>query len=807
MKRRQDVLISPRRDFPEWSLKTGAISALCVILLGVLAQLNWLWHGATVPWDAKNHFYPMFRFLGDELSRGEWPFWNPYHFAGHPSAADPQSLVFSPSMVLFAWLVPHASMYLFDAVIMAHLTFGGLGILALFCGRGWGAPGAVLAAMIFMLGGSASARLQHTGMILSYSFFPWALLWLEMALAKRSFAYGAVFSLFAALMAQGRDQVAFLFCLWLMGVVVWEVTHAPKTHHYLRQRGLLLVFMGGLGALLLAGPMLLTLQFLAQSNRPAFAFGVAAEGSLSLVNWITLAVPNFFGSLDGNYDYWGPGYETIARGDWTDRAVNYLFIGTVPTVLILWIGLIRRHMLDKELKLIALITLVTVLFSLGRTTPVFEWIFDHVPGVALYRRPADATFAFNTCLALIAGVCANIIYAEGLVKLRQLQWSKLWSLSAAMLIVGGTSLALSFSADQHHVSDSLRVLGESAAAIAVMVVLLHLAHRTHHIQLTVLALIACTGGELLWRNTASALNGEPVSFYAPYVQLSAGEQAGLDLLRKAITSEHDMGQFPRVEILGLSGAWMNASMMYRLENTVGYNPLRISEYERAVGPGDNSGDISLRHFPESFRGYNSTLARMLGLEYLVLGKPVLKLPRHMPRPMASLFYASDGKATEDVSPNAPGMYIYKLRPPLPRTYFAFEVKPVDTQAVMDGEPLPEFEPSREVLLDEDVISSLNSVSLNAAKDKNINAKSVIRAMHANSVLIEVDTEQAGILVLHDIFYPGWQATIDDAPAPVVRANILFRGVEVAAGHHLVRFDYRPFSMENLTAAASSLLHR
>ena len=110
-------------------------------------------------------------------------------------------------------------------------------------------------------------------------------------------------------------------------------------------------------------------------------------------------------------------------------------------------------------------------------------------------------------------------------------------------------------------------------------------------------------------------------------------------------------------------------------------------------------------------------------------------------------------------------------------------------------------------MDEDVISSLNTVSLNGVKDRNINAKSVIRAMHANSVLIEVDTEQAGILVLHDIFYPGWQATIDDVPVPVLRANILFRGVEVAAGHHLVRFEYHPFSLENLTAAASSLLHR
>jgi len=490
--------------------------------------------------------------------------------------------------------------------------------------------------------------------------------------------------------------------------------------------------------------------------------------------------------------------------------VNYLFIGTVPTVLILWIGLIRRHMLDKELKFTALMTLITVLFSLGRTTPVFEWIFDHVPGVALYRRPADATFAFNVCLALIAGVCANIIYQEGLVRLRQLKWSKRWSLATAAMIMLVIALALAFSADQHHLPESLWALTLGGGAVIVVVAVLHLAHRTHRMPLAMMGMIALTGAELLWRNASTPLNAEPIAYYAPYAQLSAGEQAGLDLLRKAINAQHDMGQFPRVEILGLSGAWMNASMMLGLENTVGYNPLRIADYERAIGPGDNSGDITLRHFPESFRGYNSTLARMLGLEYLVLGKPVLKLPRHMPRPMASLLYASDARGADDGrsnTVNAGGMYIYKLRAPMPRVYFAVQAKPVDIQAAIEGEPLPDFDSTREVLMDDDTISHLKTTYSHNVADKDLDTKPVIRATHANSVLIEVDAEQTGLVVLHDIYYPGWRAYIDDQPVPVLRANILFRGVEVPAGHHLVRFDYQPVSIENLTAVLKSLLHR
>ena len=80
-------------------------------------------------------------------------------------------------------------MQLFDAVVFAHFLPGALAILLLFRRRGWRPAGAVIAAMIFMLGGSASARLQHTGMIFSYGFFPLALWLLEEALDRRSYGY------------------------------------------------------------------------------------------------------------------------------------------------------------------------------------------------------------------------------------------------------------------------------------------------------------------------------------------------------------------------------------------------------------------------------------------------------------------------------------------------------------------------------------------------------------------------------------------------------------------------------------------
>src|ERR671916_3108659 len=190
-----------------WS-PTRTYQAVAVILaVWALAAAAWPLTGAVVPWDSKNQFYPFLRYLGAALEHGELPLWNPYHFSGHPAVADPQSLLFTPTMLLFGWMVPQPSMQLFDAVVFAHFLPGAFAILFLFRRRGWHAAGAVIAAMGFILGGSASARLQHTGMIFSYGFFPLALLLLEEALDRRSYLFGLLFGVVAAFMTVGRDQV------------------------------------------------------------------------------------------------------------------------------------------------------------------------------------------------------------------------------------------------------------------------------------------------------------------------------------------------------------------------------------------------------------------------------------------------------------------------------------------------------------------------------------------------------------------------------------------------------------------------
>src|SRR5918994_4472038 len=224
------------RIAPAWTERETRVALVAVLLFWAAAALVWPLTGSVVPWDSKNHFYPMLRYLGIALEHGELPLWNPYHFSGHPSVADPQSLLFTPTMLLFAWLVPQPSMQLFDAVILAHLIPGALAFVPLFRRRGWHPAGAVVAAIVFMLGGAATARLQHVGMILGYGLFPLAFWMLEEALDRRSYRWGIGFAVVAAVITVGRDQVAFLSGLTLIWVVVERTITAPERLSYVNAR-------------------------------------------------------------------------------------------------------------------------------------------------------------------------------------------------------------------------------------------------------------------------------------------------------------------------------------------------------------------------------------------------------------------------------------------------------------------------------------------------------------------------------------------------------------------------------------------
>jgi uncharacterized membrane protein YfhO len=62
------------------------------------------------------------------------------------------------------------------------------------------------------------------------------------------------------------------------------------------------------------------------------------------------------------------------------------------------------------------------------------------------------------------------------------------------------------------------------------------------------------------------------------------------------------------------------------------------------------------------------------------------------------------------------------------------------------------------------------------------------------VVAEITTNSSGLLVLTDLFYPGWIAEEEGRRLEILRADGFFRAVALPAGTHRVTFRYRPLSV-------------
>ncbi len=55
-------------------------------------------------------------------------------------------------------------------------------------------------------------------------------------------------------------------------------------------------------------------------------------------------------------------------------------------------------------------------------------------------------------------------------------------------------------------------------------------------------------------------------------------------------------------------------------------------------------------------------------------------------------------------------------------------------------------------------------------------------------------ESPGLVVFADVYYPGWELTIDGLSSRILRANRAMRGALVSAGTHRLVYSYHPASV-------------
>lgn len=133
------------------------------------------------------------------------------------------------------------------------------------------------------------------------------------------------------------------------------------------------------------------------------------------------------------------------------------------------------------------------------------------------------------------------------------------------------------------------------------------------------------------------------------------------------------------------------------------------------------------------------------------------------------------------------LYIYERLAPFPRAYVVYASQTVTAEQTIVDRLLAETFDARNLALSE--------VALALPAESHLTAQAAeIVAYHNTQVTVRATAQAPGLLVLADLDYPGWHATVDGAPAPIQRVNFILRGVRLEPGEHTVVFEFRPNSL-------------
>lgn len=252
--------------------------------------------------------------------------------------------------------------------------------------------------------------------------------------------------------------------------------------------------------------------------------------------------------------------------------------------------------------------------------------------------------------------------------------------------------------------------------------------------------------------------------------ISRPTEAAVAQKAAVLQSLREQFQVPRV--LARDGFVTGMALRHRLPSPAGNDPL----VPRLV-------DELLTHM-QYHLGQNPRwplIARNRDLLAL-LGAGLIAVPEEQAR-------AFDAAGFSMVSAELPGERVM-YRPPVPRVRLVHQALRVpDARASLEQVVNHAADASRSC-----VIAAADAVPPLAMPPPDAAEHVALTVDEPEELVVDVVAATAGILVVTDSYYPGWSATLDERPVPILRADHAFRGVVVPAGSHRVRFRFAPDSV-------------
>ena len=731
-------------------------------------------HGMLFGSDTLNGGYAARAFYAEQLRNGTFPRWAPDILGGTPflealSGGD----VFYPTALLLLFMEPFRAL---GWKLVLHVLLAGVFMYGWVRAVGASRAAALLSGTAYMLAPYmvSLVRPGHDGKLFVTALTPLLFLVVERFWERPGFrSVSAIAVVVALVLFTPHFQMAY-FLFGAVGlfaafrsVQLWRRT---KTARVAAGRfGLFLAgSVAGLG--IAAVQVVPAVDYVTQASRRTQTTGTesgeagkawASSWSLHPEEAMSLVVPEFVGNGAGGAawaadTYWG-------RNFLKDNA-EYGGILVLILAAVSFAGAERRGLRW----FLTAVGGVALLYALGAHTPLWPIAYAVLPGVRLFRSPSMAVFLFGFAAATLAGLGLDRVFLAAREGGRA--WRGVWRilltaagllLALALLVSSGALVSLWTSAVYPQL-DAARI--DKLTALTPYIVR----------GAWLASLIGLVAAGLAWALRAGRVR--PAVLLAAFLVAVAADEMRIDdafiqvidferwsepePTTAAILEREEAGDEPYRLLSFVDRGQDVKPAIYGIELAAGHHPNDLARYRELIG-------MSGSDLPRNL--YNPNIERLLNVRYLLWPD-----------------YHGAGPPEDDVvlrtSVDGRPYKTLHARPGLPRARLVGRavVKADDEQvAYMLSDA---FLPDSEVVLAEPPPVPLDGGPVQGS------VTWVERT--PNELRLDVTADRAALLVVADNWFPAWHATVDDRPAPVLRAYHALRAVPVPAGAHTVRMVYR-----------------
>ena len=711
--------------------------------------------------DFTLYFQPILSFVQDHVRHhGTLPFWNPYQFSGTPMIGNIQACLFYPLGFLY-YLIPLERAYLFSTMI--HGMLGSILMYVFMRSLSAHRTASFFSATVFLFNGFFLGHLYagHLTFIQNYVWIPLIFFLLNQFVRKGDFAFvvGAGLVLGVQILG-GFPQIAFYT---ILSASLFLIFFGARFFKEYNPRGGLKFGMGLvlfilLGFFLAAVQVLPTLELTRFSTRGGgVSYAMATYESLHPKELLAFLMPDIFGSaVDQTY--------------WRSQEVWHFwescgYVGILPLFFLFITGKERGS--GRSHVFFALLLFLSLFLALGKHNPLYPFIY-RLPGFNSFRLPTQIIFLYVFSVSVLSGLGLSRIL-EGEWRFSRGFWIFL-ALSGLLLVT--VLIGLAFFRLEFFFS-LFRNFAEGPVTHVNMSLLWerisHSVHQTCLIFFLSLFLLVLAKRRRLSPSIFSFLACGMVFvdlylFGAPFVRT-----------HEFVTSpekQHLLSQLSQTAVKGRvvisdSRFSTNDGLMYRFPSIQGYDPLILKKYVDYVltsqGYAPNEHVVNLYEVSAP----QVKLIKLLHARQVVSGGQVKELENEIP--YAFLVPTGTVKSEETILP------FMKSDEFDPRKTVVFSKPPKQEHRI--GEQNRPFIGSCQVL-----------------------------SHSTEKIRFRISCNQPSYLVMSEIWFPGWVASVDGEDKEVICGNYLFRVVPVEGGDHEVTlfFISWPFRIGAVVSLATLL---